>query len=122
MKYLKDEAVETIRDQTKDKFYSAEDIQWVLTVPAIWTAAAKQFMREAAYQVTKIILIVCYIFVSITFKRISTNFEWCWGALGGFDRLKGRSILTGKPTDNVRFFVRLKFDYHKWLSRNRQVR
>jgi molecular chaperone DnaK (HSP70) len=24
------------------------DIQWVLTVPAIWDDAAKQFMREAA--------------------------------------------------------------------------
>lgn len=53
MKYLKDEAVETILDATGDKYYSAEDFQWVLTVPAIWTAAAKQFMREAAYRVTK---------------------------------------------------------------------
>lgn len=51
MKYLKDEAVETIRDATGDKFYNAEDFQWVLTVPAIWTVAAKQFMREATYQV-----------------------------------------------------------------------
>lgn len=63
MKYLKDEAVETIRDATGDKFYSAEDFQWVLTVPAIWTAAAKQFMREAAYQVIKShCLFVCFYF------------------------------------------------------------
>ena len=62
MKYLKDEAVETIRDATGDKYYSAEDFQWVLTVPAIWTAAAKQFMREAAYQVTESrCLIVCFL-------------------------------------------------------------
>jgi hypothetical protein len=27
------------------------DIQWVLTVPAIWDDAAKQFMREAAEKV-----------------------------------------------------------------------
>ena len=54
MKYLKDEAVKTIRESTKDDFYKAEDFQWVLTVPAIWTAAAKQFMREAAYQVIAI--------------------------------------------------------------------
>ena len=27
-------------------------IRWVLTVPAIWTDSAKQFMREAAFQVT----------------------------------------------------------------------
>ena len=66
MKYLKDEAVETIRDATGDKYYSAEDFQWVLTVPAIWTAAAKQFMREAAYQVTKLhCLIACFLPLSL---------------------------------------------------------
>ena len=27
------------------------DINWVLTVPAIWSDAAKQFMREAAVEV-----------------------------------------------------------------------
>jgi len=27
------------------------EIGWVLTVPAIWSDAAKQFMREAAVQV-----------------------------------------------------------------------
>ena len=29
-----------------------EDIRWVVTVPAIWRQEAKQFMREATYQVT----------------------------------------------------------------------
>lgn len=28
-----------------------EDIHWVLTVPAVCTGSAKQFMREAAYKV-----------------------------------------------------------------------
>jgi len=73
IKYLKDEAVKTIREATKDNFYKAEDFQWVLTVPAIWTAAAKQFMREAAYQVTAITLfhiVFFFFFASITFKRI----------------------------------------------------
>ena len=28
-----------------------EDVHWVLTVPAIWTNGAKQFMREAAIKV-----------------------------------------------------------------------
>ena len=27
------------------------EINWVLTVPAIWSDAAKQFMREAAVEV-----------------------------------------------------------------------
>ena len=51
IKYMKDEAVNIIRNSTGDQNYSAKDIQWVLTVPAIWTPAAKQFMREAAYKV-----------------------------------------------------------------------
>ncbi|KAJ7353719.1 hypothetical protein OS493_032589 [Desmophyllum pertusum] len=50
IKYMKDEAIKTIRNSTGDKNYGAKDIQWVLTVPAIWSPAAKQFMREAAYK------------------------------------------------------------------------
>ncbi len=51
IKFLKDEAVKVIRQETGDAGYSVDDIQWVLTVPAIWTPRAKQFMREAAYEV-----------------------------------------------------------------------
>ena len=51
IKFLKDEAVKIIRQETGDDGYSVDDIQWVLTVPAIWTPRAKQFMREAAYEV-----------------------------------------------------------------------
>ena len=51
IKFLKDEAVKIIRHQTGDDGYKVEDIQWVLTVPAIWTPRAKQFMRESAYEV-----------------------------------------------------------------------
>lgn len=50
IKFMKDEAVKIIRARTGEN-YSANDIQWVLTVPAIWRPAAKQFMREAAYKV-----------------------------------------------------------------------
>ena len=38
-----------IRQQAGDESYQLSDIQWVLTVPAIWTPRAKQFMREGAY-------------------------------------------------------------------------
>ena len=51
IRYLKDKAIEIIREVTGDDGYNAMDIQWVLTVPAIWKPAAKQFMREAAYMV-----------------------------------------------------------------------
>ncbi|PFX15248.1 Heat shock 70 kDa protein 12A [Stylophora pistillata] len=48
--FLKDEAIKVIRQRTGDDHFSADDIQWVLTVPVIWTPRAKQFMREAAYE------------------------------------------------------------------------
>jgi len=51
IKFLKDEAIKVIQQETGDDGYSEDDIQWVLTVPAIWTPKAKQFMREAAYEV-----------------------------------------------------------------------
>ena len=49
---MKDEAVKLISDETGDEQFKADDIQWVLTVPAIWSPRAKQFMREAAYEVS----------------------------------------------------------------------
>ncbi|KAL3878941.1 hypothetical protein ACJMK2_031265 [Sinanodonta woodiana] len=49
IRYLKDDLCE----QVKLKMAGAllpEDIQWVLSVPAIWNDKARQFMREAAVQ------------------------------------------------------------------------
>lgn len=51
MRYLKDRAIEIIRERTGDEKYNEKDIRWVITVPAIWRPAAKQFMREAACKV-----------------------------------------------------------------------
>ena len=50
IRYLHTRALEVIQERTGDDYFSSGDIQWVLTVPAIWKPAAKQFMREAAYQ------------------------------------------------------------------------
>ncbi|XP_020617392.1 heat shock 70 kDa protein 12A-like isoform X4 [Orbicella faveolata] len=50
IRFLKEEALKVICQRTGDDHYNANDIQWVLTVPAIWTPKAKQFMREAAYE------------------------------------------------------------------------
>nr|XP_002735988.2 PREDICTED: heat shock 70 kDa protein 12A-like [Saccoglossus kowalevskii] len=47
--YLKMEALKVITETTGVEF-KGEEVQWVLTVPAIWGQASKQFMREAAYQ------------------------------------------------------------------------
>ncbi|XP_069131214.1 heat shock 70 kDa protein 12B-like [Argopecten irradians] len=46
IKYLKDHMMETCSNQMIG--ITLADILWVLTVPAIWSDASKQFMREAA--------------------------------------------------------------------------
>ena len=51
LRYLKDRAIKIIRDITGDEKYNEKDIRWVITVPAIWRPADKQFMREAACKV-----------------------------------------------------------------------
>ncbi|XP_054908883.1 heat shock 70 kDa protein 12A-like isoform X2 [Poeciliopsis prolifica] len=50
LRFLKDDALETINSNTRGKKFIASDFNWVLTVPAIWDPSAKQFMREAAMQ------------------------------------------------------------------------
>ena len=45
--YLKRELLETHLHRGGHTF-SAEDFDWVVTVPAIWRASGKQMMREAA--------------------------------------------------------------------------
>ncbi|KAL4236721.1 hypothetical protein ACF0H5_005105 [Mactra antiquata] len=46
IQYLKDHAMDCIKRRVMH--LHEEDVRWVLTVPAIWDDAAKQFMREAA--------------------------------------------------------------------------
>uniref|UniRef100_A0A8B9JBY4 Heat shock 70 kDa protein 12A n=1 Tax=Astyanax mexicanus TaxID=7994 RepID=A0A8B9JBY4_ASTMX len=48
LRFMKDHALEMIGKHTSGGKLSASDATWILTVPAIWSAAAKQFMREAA--------------------------------------------------------------------------
>lgn len=45
LRYLKEHALNTIQEASFQTVYDQEEITWVLTVPAIWSAAAKQFMR-----------------------------------------------------------------------------
>lgn len=46
IKYLKQHLMGTLNNRTSD--ITDNDVQWVLTVPAIWNDGSKQFMREAA--------------------------------------------------------------------------
>uniref|UniRef100_A0A3B5AWA9 Heat shock 70 kDa protein 12A n=1 Tax=Stegastes partitus TaxID=144197 RepID=A0A3B5AWA9_9TELE len=50
LRYLKEDALKTIAENTSGRKFIASDFTWVLTVPAIWDPSAKQFMREAATQ------------------------------------------------------------------------
>jgi molecular chaperone DnaK (HSP70) len=52
IEFLKKDLLEECHKQLADDL-SEDDIKWVLTVPAIWNDGAKQFMREAAEQVSK---------------------------------------------------------------------
>ena len=38
--------------------FTREDIEWVLTVPAMWTACARDFMRQAAREVSLGLLVL----------------------------------------------------------------
>ena len=51
--FIRDHLMKTLKTTTGDAV-AADKIHWVLTVPAIWTDAAKQFMREAAGEVREI--------------------------------------------------------------------
>lgn len=57
LKIFKDHVLEELSDQSATKILE-EDIQWVLTVPAMWKAPAKQFMRTAAYEVSRSLRLV----------------------------------------------------------------
>ena len=48
--YLADNMISSGGDTITGELSKA-DVDWVLTVPAIWSDAAKQFMREAAEEV-----------------------------------------------------------------------
>lgn len=62
LEYLKKIATDAInqRHLRSDKdnpdaevMYKDEQIQWVITIPAIWSISAKEFMRKAAYKVIR---------------------------------------------------------------------
>lgn len=51
LRYLKEHAMDTIQEASFQTVCDQGDITWVITVPAIWSTAARQFMRLAAKQV-----------------------------------------------------------------------
>ena len=57
--YFKEHALQQMKDQSSTNILN-EDVRWVITVPAIWKAEAKQFMRRAAYDVSELKLKILY--------------------------------------------------------------
>ena len=51
IKYMKNHFLEKVHGDHKVKLLKAEDVHFILTVPAIWSDLSKQFMRKAAIQV-----------------------------------------------------------------------
>ena len=47
--FLKKKVLDSLSKRTPN--VKASDLDWVITVPAIWNAQGKQMMREAGYQV-----------------------------------------------------------------------
>ena len=54
IRYLKEHLLEALAKRATTM--KVEDIHWVLSVPAIWSDAAKQFMRESAVEVRTLVL------------------------------------------------------------------
>lgn len=51
IRHLKTNMLEEINKRVASNIYD-KDVEFILTVPAIWGDAAKMFMREAAVQVS----------------------------------------------------------------------
>lgn len=60
LEYLKKVSTDAVNERhlksnkdyaSAEVMYKDTQIQWVITIPAIWSLSAKQFMRKAAYKV-----------------------------------------------------------------------
>jgi len=51
LRFFKDHALRELSNQCGTTIDN-DDVRWIITVPAIWNEQAKQFMRQAAYEVT----------------------------------------------------------------------
>ena len=56
LRFFKDHCLQELSDQSSTRIVN-DDIRWVITVPAIWRQPAKQFMRQAAYDVRELVCV-----------------------------------------------------------------
>lgn len=55
LRFFKDHCLQELSDQSSTRILN-DDIRWVITVPAIWRQPAKQFMRQASYKVSALVM------------------------------------------------------------------
>ena len=79
IKFLKDHAVDEVWVKWRIRDV---DIQWVLTVPAIWSEPAKAFMRDAAIEVSAIICLFLYVTADHISVFIPRQRSWGLGYSG----------------------------------------
>lgn len=81
LRFFKEHCLQELSDQSSTRIVN-EDIRWVITVPAIWRQPAKQFMRQAAYEVG-VYDILCLCVYALTRKSGHKNLHCMrssWGS------------------------------------------
>ena len=59
IKYMKDHFLDKVHNgNDKEKLITVRDVHFIITVPAIWSDLSKQFMRQAAVQVSTLTLVM----------------------------------------------------------------
>jgi len=87
LRYFREHAVRELADQSSTSIVD-DDIRWVITVPAIWRPAAKQFMRQAAIEVRydddqggamiRIFGLTSYIYTEVTVYGVPVGAKETW--------------------------------------------
>lgn len=57
LNYMREKVMEMLKEDDKQVTNNKDNIEWIITVPAIWEEIAKQFMRKAAKKVNITLLI-----------------------------------------------------------------
>lgn len=68
--------MEILKSLTKHSGYTIEDVHFIITIPAVWTDAAKQFMREAALEVNKLVSCILTAILVMGFSRFLIQCTW----------------------------------------------
>ena len=85
LRYFKEHALKELSAQSATIIVN-EDVRWVITVPAIWRAPAKQLMRQAAYEVHIGLYYITTIYSGLS--KVKAKFHYAvWFEAGG-DQLR----------------------------------